>query len=179
MSDIKDYLKGRNSTKEALLKNQRKVLKKARSNKRKNKKPEKEVEKVVMEWLDNHNFSCHVVESKAVYNASAGRYLKGQTVPGCSDIIGCTPDGVSVWIELKAPGRRSTVSDSQREFLHSKIERGCFAVVVDSVDELQHLYANWCKHKVRNLKPSAKKYLYDSLPKKRKNDAKDDLGLGF
>lgn len=179
---LKGFLKGSESSKEALIKRLDKNLKaqeKASKPKRKNKKPEKEVEKLVMEWLERHSFSCHVVESKAVYSARAGRYLRGQTDAGVSDIIGCDRNGISVWIELKAPGRRSNLSDNQFRFLSDKIRLNCFACVVDSVELLEHYHGKFIHYRVQNLKEKAAQFLLDQLPKKRKNRAKDDEGLGF
>lgn len=102
--------------------------------------PEKEVEKEVMAWLKENDFSCDVVESKAVFNRSAGTYVSGQTVKGMSDIVGCTPDGMGCFIELKAHGRRSQLKIHQRKFLLAKMMRGAFACVVDSVDYLEECW---------------------------------------
>jgi len=181
MSDeLKKFLKGKESSKDALIKRlDKNINKKSTKPKRKNNKPEKEVEKLVMEWLYANNFSCHVVESKAVYSASAGRYLRGQTVAGFSDVVGCDPNGIAVWIELKAPGRLSTVSDIQLGFLSTKIKMNCFACVVDSPELLQHLYSEFRSFRVRNLKEKAQERLIDSLPKKRKKRAKQDDDLDF
>lgn len=110
---------------------------------RKNKKPEKLVEKAVMEWLKANQFSCHVVESKAVFSPRAGIYLNSQADPGMSDIVGCTPDGMGCFIELKAKGRRPALKDHQRRFLLSKITRGCFAACVDSVDYLEKCWSHY------------------------------------
>ena len=109
----------------------------SRRRKKKNNRPEKEVEKEVMEWLKRNDFSCHVVESKAVFSASAGIFLHSQADPGMSDIIGCTPDGMGCFIELKAKGKKSTLKMHQRKFLLSKIARGAFSVCVDSVEYLE------------------------------------------
>lgn len=107
---------------------------------RKNKRPEKIVEKEVMEWLKANDFSCHVVESKAVFSPRAGIYLHSQAEPGMSDIVGVTPDGYGAFIELKAKDRRSSLKDHQRRFLLEKIARGAFACCVDSVEYLEKCY---------------------------------------
>lgn len=111
--------------------------------KRKYSRPEKQVEKEVMAWLKDHDFSCHVVEAKAVYSPSAGIYLNSQAEPGMSDVIGCTPDGRGCFIELKARDRRSALKDHQRRFLLSKISRGAFACVVDSVEYLEKCWSHY------------------------------------
>jgi hypothetical protein len=133
--------------------------------KRKNSKPEFELKKLVVKWLDEKSFSCDVVESKAVYCASAGRYLKGQAKAGFSDIVGVTPcRGVACYIELKAPGKLSTLKAHQRDFLIAKIEHMAFACVVDSVKSLSELYEKWCALFVTGNYIEAKKLLLKNLP---------------
>lgn len=139
--------------------------------KRKNDKPEKRVETEVMHWLNTRGFSCHVVESKAVFNRKAMAYISGQTVKGMTDIIGCTPEGIAVFIELKAPGKRSSLKTHQRMFIEEKIEKGCLAGVVDGAGSMEMLYAHFMNSK--DLK--------EILPAKRKprKKAGDHHGLPF
>jgi len=123
-----------------------------------NGRPEKQVEKEVTAWLNQNGFYCHVVESKAVYSQAAGQYLRGQTVPGMSDIIGVTPiNGVACFIELKAKGRRSVLSASQKHFLKTNIEMDAFAVCVDSATLLETYYAEF--KEIYGNKPKARSYL--------------------
>lgn len=112
---------------------------------RKNAKPEKQTEKQVMSWLKSHGFFCHVVEAKAVYNPKAGRYLTGQTVSGMPDVVGVCPQGRAVFIELKAKGKRSTVSKKQYDFLKQVISRGGFGIVCDSVEFLEYAWEGYNK----------------------------------
>lgn len=141
------------------------IAKSAKSNKpkRTNQRPEKIVECEVIQWLRNNQFFVHVVESKAVWNAHAGRYLTGQTVVGFPDVVGCTAQGLHVAIELKAPGRLSTLRPQQAEYLRKAICRGCFAVVVDSVPLLISIYEKWVSIREREGRIT---YLLSCLPKK-------------
>lgn len=139
---------------------------------KKNKKPEKEVEREVMQWLDSHGFSCHVVESKAVYSAAAGRYVRGQTVQGFPDIVGCDPNGIAVFIELKAKGRRSTIKEHQTEFLKKKLRMGAFALCCDSASYLASAYNNYMKVAKEN-----RAYLLESILPKQ--GSKSDEGPLF
>ena len=124
-----------------------------------NARPEKQVEKVVMAWLNQNGFYCHVVESKAVYSQSAGRYLKGQTVSGMPDIIGVGPhNGLGCFIELKAKGRRSTLSSNQKHFLKSVIELDAFAVCVDSETLIETYYREFTRLAVEDRQKS-RRYL--------------------
>jgi len=116
---------------------------KIKRTKKTNDRPEKDLERLVMAWLDLNKFDCNVVEAKAAYNPKIKRYLGGPTIPGFSDIVGNTKDGIAVFIELKAPGKLSTISFDQYTFLKRKILHGCFATCVDSVDMLSTIYKNW------------------------------------
>lgn len=156
------------SAKDALLKyHQRQLKSTKRTPRKKNKKPEKVVEKDCLDWLDKHGFSINVVESKAVYSKAAGNYIRGQTVAGFPDLVGNDKDGHAVFIELKAPGKRSTIRPAQVDFLLNKIKTNCFAVCVDSVAYLSTAYALWSELEGEN----AKEYLHSLLPKKRKDDS--------
>lgn len=155
-----------NSAMRALLSYNKKQIKKSvkRKKKRSGPSPEKIVEKSVMNWLNSQGFSCNVIEAKAVYNAQAGRYLRGQTDAGFPDIAGCTPNGLGCFIELKAKGKRSTLKEHQREFLINKINCGAFAVCVDSDECLADIVSKFKSCTI----DKRKKLLLDHLPKKRK-----------
>lgn len=129
----------------ALMRNSLRLLPKPKASPRqtRNKSPEKDVQREVMAWLRQHGFSVTVIESKAVYSQSAGRYLHGQVVSGFPDVVGCTASGHAVFIELKAPGRLKTVRPAQKAYLAEKIEHGAFCVVVDGVDRLKQVYCDW------------------------------------
>lgn len=108
---------------------------------RRNEKPEwEQTVKPCMKWFKTNGFSMTKVESKAVYCFQSGRYLTGQAEAGFSDAAGCTPDGIGAFIEFKAPGRRSNLSEGQRAFLMEKILKGAFAVVVDSTTCLEKIW---------------------------------------
>lgn len=138
----------------------------------KNKRPEKSTEKQCMDWFHEHGFSMHVVEAKAVYSQSAGRYLSGQVAAGFSDAAGCAPDGIGCFVEFKAKGRLSTLRPQQREFLKAKILRGCFSCVVDSCEKLSELYSRWKKEKRRGPEYGIS-YLMGELPKDKISKDKD------
>lgn len=129
--------------------------------KRRNSKPEQILTIIpCLSWGREHGFSLHQVESKAVFSKAIGRYKRGMTTKGFPDIVGCTPDGIAVFIEGKAPGSLSDLKPHQRDFLLDKILKGCFAVCVDSPQRLALLYDRW------KLCPSAmgKSFLLRALP---------------
>lgn len=112
---------------------------------RKNQKPEEILKAQVLIWLRQHGFSVHAVESKAVFSQKLGRYMNSQAVPGFADIAGACPNGIGCFIELKAPGRRSTLRPAQRKFLLEKVNLGCFAVVIDSAEDLAKTWTDFSK----------------------------------
>lgn len=135
----------------------------AQGPKRNNKKPEKEVEKQVLVWLKQNNFCCDVVEAKATFSVASNRYTGRAASPGMSDIIGNTSNGLAVFIELKAPGRRvgSALREDQRAFLTRKIQSGCFAVVADSAEYIDRVW----KHYLTLSQEEKISYLLNEIPK--------------
>ena len=140
----------------------------------KRERPEKQVEKSVLEWCARSGFDISVVESKAVYSRSAGRYLRGQTEAGFSDLVGVTSTGRACFIELKAEGKRSTLKPHQYDFLLRKIKLGAFACCVDSVELIDSIYTRWLN--IIDIEPeTAKAFLEDNLHKsKRTKEMFDD-----
>ncbi|TXH09399.1 MAG: hypothetical protein E6R04_08155 [Spirochaetes bacterium] len=111
--------------------------------KRKNGKPERKLQAQMMSWLSSQGFFVFPLESKSVYSSVAGRYLDSQTRVGASDILGVTPQGYFLAVEVKARGRRSTLRDAQRIFLESVLSKGGFAVCSDSIEHLDKIYHSW------------------------------------
>jgi len=140
------------------------------------KKPEKEVEKQVLQWAKMQNIFLHVVESKAVFSQAAGSYLRGQVDAGFPDLVGNDSSGRVLYVELKAFGRRSNLSELQYEFLKRKINQGCFAVVVDSSEILNDFYYTWKTSK------NPQSYLLSVLPipsciAKRDKNFNEEMGF--
>ena len=129
-----------------------------------NRKPEKQVEFDVITWCMGHGLAVDVVESKATFSRRANRYLRGNAPRGMPDLVGNDYLGRSAWIELKAPGRLSTLRLDQYQFLMKKIQQGCFAVVVDSVKRLEEYRSEWLKLIDTNAADQAQEYLREILP---------------
>ena len=162
------FFKGsRKGTRDALFRHLDKEIKKNNRTKRTNASPEKEVEKLCMDWLQRNGFDCCVVEAKASFSEKTQRYTSQSVAPGFPDICGNTVDGIAVWIELKAPGRRSTIRPKQAEFLERKIKMKCFAVCVDTPERLDHYWKAWNSHIRAGQNALAVKFLLDALPRKR------------
>lgn len=149
--------------KKELSKTERRTKRKAKNN-----KPEFDFKKVAKDWLYNNGFSVNVVESKAVWNHQAGAFIRGQTDAGFSDIVGVTPVlGVACFIELKAPGKRSTLKDHQRDFLIEKIDKMAFSACTDSINHLESLFNKWKELFLSGLYMEAKNLLLKDLPVKK------------
>lgn len=133
--------------------------------KKKNQSPEADFKKEAMAWLNSKGFSVHSIESKAVWNPKANRYIRGQTDSGFSDLVGVTPTyGVACFIELKAPGRRSTLKEHQKHFLISKIDKMAFAICTDSIAHIDGIFMRWQDAFMRQDFMEAKKLLLQDLP---------------
>lgn len=114
---------------------------------RRNKKPEKLVEAECLFWMRQQRWSVQVIESKATL--SNGVWRNQAVSAGTCDCIGTMPDGISVYIEFKAPGKLKTFNREknirQREYIKSKIHMNAFSTVVDSVELLEQIYTTWQK----------------------------------
>lgn len=169
----------RGSTKKSVLNYSQRQLSRivTKSNRRKNNSPEKDLEKdEIVPWLIRHKICHNVIDSKAVYSQARGHYKRNVIDPGYPDIQGNNDVGDVVYIELKAPKKRSNLSIEQHDFLTKKIHQNCFAVSVDSVEILESMYYTWIELRLENKYDAARDYLLQCLPRKRKA-RKDDEPL--
>lgn len=140
--------------------------------KRKNEKPEKEVEKAILQWAKNKGWFINKVESKAIYSKAFGNFHYSETKSGTPDLLGCNSQGVFVAIEVKAPGKRSTLRENQRAYLLEVIARGGFAYCCDNVETLNQVFSEWLN--VNNRKA----YLLNLMPKEKESENKKPLFMG-
>lgn len=142
----------------------------------KRKKPEKNTEKEVLLWGKENNVLLHVIEA-STWNGRSHSFGDAKAEAGFSDLVGNTEQGLACYIELKAEGRRSTLSDKQRVFLEAKIAQMCFAVVVDSRKRLEQYWKGFWTLKTPDERCE---YLLDCLPgayntkKRREAQLKED-----
>jgi len=137
--------------------------------KRKNAAPEAAVGKTVDKWAKDTGWFFHKYESKAKHVQLAGGvsiHKSAGVNVGTPDRLGCSENGIFVAVELKAPGKRSTVTPEQREFLTGVIMNHGFGVVVDSAELLDEYWTRWC---VFN-KCNGVGYLLECLPQKKASD---------
>lgn len=151
--------------------------------KRKNKSPEKDFEKKVCDWLKQNNFSYFVAEAKSTYSPKAQRYIAQSITPGASDIMAVDSLGHACFIELKAPGKRSTIRPNQHDFLSDKINFNAFAVCTDSIEHLSGKYFEWIQIKINQSFEEARQFLLNDLPNQKgissleSNEGSDDSPL--
>lgn len=146
----------------------------SRTPRAKNKKPEKDTQKQVMAWAKEMGLFLHVVDSSS-YDPILRRKGTSRAAVGFPDIVGNTALGHSVYIELKAKDRRSTLSEAQRLFLENKIQQNCFAVVVDSAARLAQY---WKGYNSLKSDQDRQQYLADCLPsQKQRRGHNSELGF--
>ena len=129
--------------------------------------PEKKVEKEIQAWLFQNNFECEVYDSKGSYSEKLGRYTKHHGMKsGTPDLVGISPFGHFVAIELKAPGKESVCRMAQRQFLERKILKGGFCLVCSDVSYLANTWQTWIKLKKEDKDTEGVGYLMSLLPRK-------------
>jgi len=139
--------------------------------KRKNKKPEEITVGECRAWYKRHGLDMSIVESKANYNPTTGRYTSFTVESGYSDSSGNDKHGNACFVEFKALGKRGTLREGQRAFLLRKIKTNCFAVCVDSAELLHDYYYHW----ISLLDSDRRKYLFSLIPKGRVSNTSSDL----
>lgn len=109
---------------------------------RKNKTPEDDLRKKIIITCKKDGFKLYITDSKARWSNEADGYISEKYDKGMSDVSG-DKEGIACYVEIKAPGKLSTLKPHQREFLLEKIRRGCFAVCVDSYELLYNTWLEW------------------------------------
>lgn len=131
-------------------------------------KPEKEVEKACLAWMRSQGWNVQIFEAKATWSPDAQRWLQQSMKAGTCDCLGNTNEGLSVAIEFKAPGALSSFNSDkrylQKKFIIDKIHSCAFACVVDSLQSLQLIYAEWNVLRKYDME-KAKLMLLSKLPK--------------
>lgn len=126
--------------------------------KKTNDKPEARFLLELKKYLTNLGWDVTIIEAKASYSEESGRYTHGAVAAGYPDLSGNMPNGLAVYIETKAPGKRSTIRPAQHEFLTRKISSNCFAICCDSVIYFDRVFAEWSQA------PNRKAFLLKELP---------------
>lgn len=140
--------------------NKQAALPKNKPRQKKAKKPEADFLLQLKKHIErNHGWDLHIIEAKTGYSESSQRYTMNHAPVGYPDLSGNTRDGRAIFIEVKAPGKRSTIRPDQHAFLTRKIEHGCFAICTDSIENFEETLLNYRK----SQRP--KQTLQDALPR--------------
>lgn len=134
---------------------------------RKNKAPEKDLVSEILKQCKKFGFDLYVTDSAAKWDNQAERYVANEFASGMSDLSG-DRGGIACYIEIKAPGKRVTLKENQRDFLIRKINRGCFAMCADSWRSIPEIFARW------QIEGCSKYFLKNHLPPRRKSRKKND-----
>jgi penicillin-binding protein-related factor A (putative recombinase) len=99
---------------------------------------ESQIQKAILDYLHIKKYLVFKHRNVGIFKQDTGRYIPlAAGEKGISDIIGCTPQGKFLAIEVKMPGKKP--SPEQIEFL-SKVERnnGVGFVAYSLDDVIQH-----------------------------------------
>lgn len=136
--------------------------------KRRNKKPENAAQADIVKRGRRDGFELYITDSSAKWNSEAQAYVSDVFEKGMSDLTG-DKDAVPCYVEVKAPGKRSTLKEHQRQFLIRKINRGCFVCCSDRYEHLIKLWNKW------RLSGKDSKILMADLPASKIKDDKGPL----
>lgn len=162
---------------EAMQKHHEKLWKQSlvQPRKEKNQTPELAEQMLVLNYLESIGWLMTEVDSKAVYSEKLGTYVSGNATVGTSDLVGCTESGLGSFVEMKAPGRRSTLKNHQREFLVERIYKGSFACCSDGVEHISGLIAAW--NSLSSLAEKKALLLQDLPPEKADKTFNPEFGF--
>lgn len=100
--------------------------------------PERQIQKQILQYLAARGIVAIRINSGSVKHHDANgktRYVKFNSMPGCSDIIAIEPkSGRFLAIEVKRPGGKLT--PEQRDFQQRVEKAGGMAIVCYSIDDL-------------------------------------------
>lgn len=100
----------------------------------KRKSPEADVGRAVDKFLAAHGVYARTIKSDGTKTRDGWR--RSAQGKGISDRIGCAQDGRFVAVELKAPGKKRTITPEQYRFLYEIAKRGGIACVADCVEDV-------------------------------------------
>ena len=100
------------------------------------KEREQDIQKAVLQFLSLRGWFAWRVNSGAMSGEHNGKrwYMKFNGAPGCSDIIGVSPQGRFLACEVKRPGNKPT--ELQSAFLERVRASGGIGIVVTGIADL-------------------------------------------
>lgn len=96
---------------------------------------ESEIQKSIVDYLKLKKYVVFKHRNVGIFKQDTKKYIPLPTGElGISDIIGCSPRGQFVAIEVKKPGGKP--SDNQIDFLHKIRLNGGIAILAYSLDDV-------------------------------------------
>lgn len=104
--------------------------------KKKRNNTEERVKDDIKAWLESQGCYMRVIKSDG-RKLPNGKWIPSKQGRGISDLIGVTPQGRFIAVEVKAPGKEKTATPEQLDFLEQVRSRGGFALVASSVEQVR------------------------------------------
>lgn len=133
---------------------------------KKNKSPEAKVGAEVDKFLEGIGCYIRTIKSDGTKDKNIrGGWRKSAQGSGISDRIGIMRFGRFIAVELKAPGKKRTTTESQYRFLKNIIHRGGVGCVADCVEDV--------KRAISQSKEEMMATLFSYKPKERVRSVED------
>lgn len=97
---------------------------------------EERVKDDIKAWLESQGCYMRVIKSDG-RKLPNGKWIPSKQGRGISDLIGVTPQGRFIAVEVKAPGKEKTATLEQLDFISNIIERGGVGVVASSIAQVE------------------------------------------
>lgn len=101
---------------------------------------EKPLEHSILDFLTMNKIFVFKVNNTGIYDPKTGRWRRPNSkhiIKGVSDILGTLPDGRFLAIEVKAPGKKYTLTMHQESFLKQVVKNNGVGFVADSLEDVQ------------------------------------------
>jgi hypothetical protein len=132
--------------------------------------PELKTQAEIIKWCRAQGISIDIVDAASAWERGSESYSRTHVRSGFSDAVGVMANGRAIYIEFKAPGKRCTLKEHQREFLIEKINNNAFACCTDSIDHIKNLLFKWKENIRLRYNENARKILIDDLHQKKEKE---------
>lgn len=96
---------------------------------------ESDIQKAIIDYLKLKKYVVFKHRNVGIYKKDSDRYIPlPKSELGISDIIGCSPSGKFLAIEVKKPGGKAT--DDQIKFIKSIVDNGGIGMIAYSIDDV-------------------------------------------
>jgi hypothetical protein len=131
----------------------------------KRKNPEASVGHVVDKYVKLHGGYIRTIKSDGTKTPNGWR--KSAQGAGISDRLIWMPNGISLAVELKAPGKKRTLSEAQYLFGKNLLDRGHRFVVADCIEDVKRALSvslDALRDELNSIKPKTLEVLEPEYP---------------